>query len=466
MISPTSFTDFSWPASALSGAAQNAMAVTAANNQAATVDSFQDILAQAVTPESASQTRSTNSGNTSSTSLALSSLPIPSGATGASQTQAGSASSAAQAAARHNIKGATRPSPQRGGGSKSAHTTRKESAKNNGSTGTSPAEHEDDQSASDIKPVQIAAQPGDGSGKSSKTGATPAQHALPAAAATVLGGAKNLAGAAFAMHITPTNKPMESTKSEATPADNASPAPPVSGDNGASADLTSSANTTAVSSDAHAANPGEAAAAGTLLAAFPVAFSNADTQPALSSNKAEPQIVTSTSDVGEIPDENPGGPPQTVRSVQVQLAGNGESRVDLRLVEHGGGLSVSVRSSDAELTKGLQENLPELSNRLAAEKYDTHTFVPAAAETTGSGSASSDSSSSQSSGQSHQQSSGRSFSQDSSSPGGNNGGQERGSQDQTAKWWRQMAALGKMSSIANTSWFAPSPPGVTSVNSD
>ncbi len=103
-----------------------------------------------------------------------------------------------------------------------------------------------------------------------------------------------------------------------------------------------------------------------------------------------PTVASTTVEVDEIGGEDPTSSPQTVRTVQVQIVGEGDGRVDLRLVQHGDGLSVSVRSSDSALTKGLQENLPELSARLAADKYQTHAFLPAVGNTNGSSSTSSE----------------------------------------------------------------------------
>ena len=67
-----------------------------------------------------------------------------------------------------------------------------------------------------------------------------------------------------------------------------------------------------------------------------------------------------------------------VRGVHVQIAGADDQRVDLRLLERGGSLSVSVRSSDGGLTHNLQDSLPELNSRLAEQRYQTEIYTPGA----------------------------------------------------------------------------------------
>jgi hypothetical protein len=68
---------------------------------------------------------------------------------------------------------------------------------------------------------------------------------------------------------------------------------------------------------------------------------------------------------------------EPVRNVRMQLSGEGNQRVDVRLVERGGALSVSVRSTDETLTRSLQDNLPELNSRLATQHLQTEIWVPA-----------------------------------------------------------------------------------------
>ncbi len=136
----------------------------------------------------------------------------------------------------------------------------------------------------------------------------------------------------------------------------------------------------------------------------------------------------------------------------MQLGGEGQSKVEVRLVEHAGGLSVSVRASDSALTKGLQDNLPDLSARLAVERYQTHTFLPPMNEASNGGS--SFGSPDQSSGQSHEQKGRGNLSQQGGDGGGRqqqgqSGGQQPQGQE-TARW-RQLAALGNLPFPASSS---------------
>jgi hypothetical protein len=279
----------------------------------------------------------------------------------------------------------------------------------------------------------------------SLTGPRPSAASLaPAAGFSSL---KDLSGAAFAVHITSAvNNPgaaNQGSGGQGNADQNASPNDP----NQAFPASNSATNNSLL------AMP-KAAAADTLSLqpsmpvsmTTPVWMSSESAATTSQSSAASPDISTSV-EVNEIQIDGAAGAPQTVRTVQVQLtAGEGQGRVDLRLVEHAGGLSVSVRSSDATLTKDLQENLPDLSARLAADKYQTHTFIPPASEAAGGGSSSG--SSEQPSGQGQHDAGGRSSSQ-----GGDANGQQKDGQPspQEAAWWRQLAALGKLSSSASYS---------------
>lgn len=67
---------------------------------------------------------------------------------------------------------------------------------------------------------------------------------------------------------------------------------------------------------------------------------------------------------------------EPVRGAQVQITGAENQRVDIRLQERAGTLSVSVRSNDSALTRTLQDHSPELSARLSAEHFRTELWAP------------------------------------------------------------------------------------------
>jgi hypothetical protein len=109
---------------------------------------------------------------------------------------------------------------------------------------------------------------------------------------------------------------------------------------------------------------------------------------------------------------------EPARQIHVQVAGAGSQRVDLRVIERDGTMSVSVRAADPNLSRTLQEHMPELTTRLEAEHFHTETWVPRS-------SASSSSSSEQ----------GSSDSNSGYSPGGDGSGQQGGRQQDTKPDW-------------------------------
>lgn len=64
--------------------------------------------------------------------------------------------------------------------------------------------------------------------------------------------------------------------------------------------------------------------------------------------------------------------------VSVRLAGDGTQRVDFRVIERDGIMSVSVKSADQALNRTLQEHMPELTTRLESEHFRTEVWVPKA----------------------------------------------------------------------------------------
>ncbi len=67
---------------------------------------------------------------------------------------------------------------------------------------------------------------------------------------------------------------------------------------------------------------------------------------------------------------------EPARQIHVQMAGDGNQRVDLRVIERDGTMSVSVRATDPNLNRTLQEHMPELTNRLEAEHFRAEVWVP------------------------------------------------------------------------------------------
>ena len=71
---------------------------------------------------------------------------------------------------------------------------------------------------------------------------------------------------------------------------------------------------------------------------------------------------------------------EPVRAAHVQIAGSDNQRIDIRMLERGGALSVTLRSVDSGLTKALQDRAPELTGRLSLDNFRTEIWAPAEAK--------------------------------------------------------------------------------------
>jgi hypothetical protein len=120
--------------------------------------------------------------------------------------------------------------------------------------------------------------------------------------------------------------------------------------------------------------PGVAAGSGLAVASTPLVATTAS--PA-ATTPAPSTPAPSGAAVSEPIGDNGLAANAPVRGVHVQIAGADDQRVDLRLLEHAGSLSVSVRSSDSGVTRNLQDSLPELNSRLAEQHYQTEIWTPA-----------------------------------------------------------------------------------------
>jgi hypothetical protein len=166
--------------------------------------------------------------------------------------------------------------------------------------------------------------------------------------------------------------------------------------------------------------------------------------PAASNRTAEPEATPNVAPAPPAELPSPTGAP--VRAVRVQLAAEGNQRVDLTLVERAGALSVSVRSADSNLARSLQEHLPDLSARLGEQRYQTETWTPrlespsmelpsASAGSVGSG-----------------ESGSRNFESGGQKHGGQNGNsnpeQQQGRREREAPaWFEELAAFGRTPQI-------------------
>ncbi len=69
-------------------------------------------------------------------------------------------------------------------------------------------------------------------------------------------------------------------------------------------------------------------------------------------------------------------PSEPVKSAHVQISGENNASVDIRMVERAGSLSVSIRSTDSTLVKTLSDHTAELSSHLSLDHYKTEMWTP------------------------------------------------------------------------------------------
>ncbi len=98
---------------------------------------------------------------------------------------------------------------------------------------------------------------------------------------------------------------------------------------------------------------------------------------------------------------------EAVRNVRLQVEGENNQRVDVRLTDQGGELRVNVRSADATLTQAMQDHMPDLTNRLQQQHFRTEVWLPRSSQTSNSDASNTRGSNSQAGHTSDQQNSGR-----------------------------------------------------------
>ncbi len=111
-----------------------------------------------------------------------------------------------------------------------------------------------------------------------------------------------------------------------------------------------------------------------------------------------------------------------VRGAHVQVVGSENQRVDIRLLEGGGELSISVKSSDSTLARALQDNIPELTNRLESQHFHAEAWTPAGTASASGGGAKQDGSPSSGS----------------NSYGGSSGQQQNGGNGDKPRWVEEL----------------------------
>ncbi|MBV8829426.1 MAG: hypothetical protein JO108_09405 [Acidobacteriaceae bacterium] len=108
------------------------------------------------------------------------------------------------------------------------------------------------------------------------------------------------------------------------------------------------------------------------------AFSHASMEVPELHGEAE-KVATQTPLIHTEPDLEPElSSNSSINHVQVQLQGDNNQRVDVRLVDNNGELRVSVRTSDANLAQSLGERIPELTSRLDSQRLHSEVWTPGA----------------------------------------------------------------------------------------
>ena len=78
--------------------------------------------------------------------------------------------------------------------------------------------------------------------------------------------------------------------------------------------------------------------------------------------------------------------PQQVKrplDISIRIAGQNDSSAEIRMMERGGQLKVSVRTEDAAVAQTLRDGLEDLSSRLSKSGVQAHIVTPEATSATG-----------------------------------------------------------------------------------
>lgn len=107
--------------------------------------------------------------------------------------------------------------------------------------------------------------------------------------------------------------------------------------------------------------------------------------PSLARTQETPDTTTTHTEQPTAPtnqvDPEPTAPTaEPVRNVHMQLVNENNLRVDVRLIDRGGELHVSVKSADAGLTQSLQDHMSDLTSRLDQQHVQSEVWMPKTAE--------------------------------------------------------------------------------------
>jgi hypothetical protein len=126
------------------------------------------------------------------------------------------------------------------------------------------------------------------------------------------------------------------------------------------------------------APPADAAGVGHIL---PNPVSPTDSQPPASSGAGVRTAAPETpAPAATPPTASPDEPAHAAAAhdIKLQVAGDGEQRVEVRISERGGDVFVAVRTPDSRLSGDLRQNLPALATRLEQSGFHATTWQPGA----------------------------------------------------------------------------------------
>jgi hypothetical protein len=122
-----------------------------------------------------------------------------------------------------------------------------------------------------------------------------------------------------------------------------------------------------------AAQPAAASPAG--LSASPLGAPNA--RPDGQTRPERPAAAEQLPPAATAPDDPP-AKPAAAHDIQLQVGGQGDSRIEVRVTERAGDVHVSVSTPDTRLAGELREDLPALASRLEQSGFRAETWHPAA----------------------------------------------------------------------------------------
>jgi hypothetical protein len=98
--------------------------------------------------------------------------------------------------------------------------------------------------------------------------------------------------------------------------------------------------------------------------------------PSVHAGVSRAESVTPAPSASDIDAKPQAAQNEPVRNVHMQLSGDDNQHVDVKLVDRGGELRVSVKAGDTNLAQSLQDHMPELTTRLDQQRFRTEVWSP------------------------------------------------------------------------------------------